>query len=292
MKFLNYFSRQGIRAWSGGIFLLFAMILVAPGQGWCAEAFSSAGIIEPFRQAKIGVEVAGKVARLVHKEGDCVKSGDPVVELEKEVETLEVERRKLIATNSSELDSALSKVALLLYDLKGTLALYQQTHSVSAEELRKKKLDYDLAKYEVANLKVTRRREQLEFQLANAELNKRFIKAPFDGIVVDLKLEAGESCQPQEAVFRVVDVSKVRFVTNVDHNLASQLQTGRRVFLKIGDGEQMVRREGVVEYIAPVADAASGLRKIKVLLDNDKGGVVPGLNAVMTLSNDNGLTAP
>lgn len=50
-----------------------------------------AGVVEPWRKASLAASVSGRIVRVYHEEGDRVAVGEPLVELENDLERLRVE---------------------------------------------------------------------------------------------------------------------------------------------------------------------------------------------------------
>src|ERR1051326_7158070 len=61
-----------------------------------AQTVVTLGITEPILDATLGTPVAGIIGAGNLKEGDCVKKGDVVIELDKSLEELEVARREVV----------------------------------------------------------------------------------------------------------------------------------------------------------------------------------------------------
>src|SRR4051812_10724304 len=61
-----------------------------------AEPIVISGITEPFMHVTLGAAVAGIVDTEFFKEGEAVKQGAVILELNKKLEELEVERRKAV----------------------------------------------------------------------------------------------------------------------------------------------------------------------------------------------------
>jgi hypothetical protein len=61
------------------------------------------------------------------------------------------------------------------------------------------------------------------------------------------------------------------------------LKVGERFPILVSTGAGTNSVEGVVEFVSPVIDGASGLRRVKLLLDNRGGQVVPGSPAALLL---------
>jgi len=242
-----------------------------------AQAALAQGITEPYRDSRVSPSVGGAIVAVLVAEGQLVKAGDPVIALDSELETIEVERRRLVAEDRSELDAALGRLETLRIDLEGTRILSSQTRSVSVEELRRKELEFLLAEADVNRLRSAEKREELEYRIAVEQLAKRTIRAPFDGIVVEFFLDIGENCNPQLAVFRLVDVGRCRLVLHVEQAASLRLSLGRAVTLRIREAEGSLTVAGTVDFVSPIVDASSGLREVKVLFENPERRIHPGV---------------
>jgi RND family efflux transporter MFP subunit len=257
--------------------LLVALLLILPAGSLAAQAAGSRGITEPYQDAAVSSTVAGTIVAVRAKEGQFVHEGDVVMELDNALEALEVERRKLVWDSKVEVEAARVKVETLKKDLEGTRTLYSTTRSVSQDDLQKKDLDYQLSVADLNALLVAEDREQLEYKIAKAQLERKFIRAPFDGTIVELKLKEGEGCTQQQPLFRVVDTRRCRLVAYLDQASALKMKQGRTVSLKIMEADGPLAVQGTVEFVSPLVDPSSGLRQVKVVFDNPDGRVRPGV---------------
>jgi RND family efflux transporter MFP subunit len=254
-------------------------LLTAPAA--FAQGLASRGITEPVHDAQVSASVGGTIVAIRAREGQWVKSGDPVVELDSDLETLEVERRKLLAQSTVEIDAARSRLENLAIDLAGTRKLHEQTRSVSTEELQKKELEYRLAQADLDRLQVNQQREEIEYRIAVAQRARKTVTAPFDGMIVQLILEVGESCSQQQPLFRIVDPNHCRLVLHMEQAASFRLRTGAKVMLRVQEAGGPITVAGAVDYISPLVDASSGLREVKVVFDNSDGRVHPGVPGVI-----------
>jgi RND family efflux transporter MFP subunit len=229
----------------------------------CAFSFSPAaiaadsvpitGITEPFMDVTLGASVAGIIRQELFKEGDAVKKGDVIIELDKRLEELEVERRKAVLEQSRR-------------EFESTRALVQTTKSVSKEELAKKEAEYNVA--------------ISEHGIAVEQLAHRQIAAPFSGTITEILLRPGAACAPYQPLVRVVDTSRCFFVGQVEGKSASALHVDQNVKIEVdGTPDPII---GKISYLAPVVDPASGLARVKAIFDNADAKIRPGLTAKMT----------
>lgn len=234
------------------------IIWTAQGLNHLHGAAAFAGITEPILEAVMSSPVPGIVGARPFREGDFVNQGQVVIELDKKLEELEVQRRKAM------LDPLKS-------DLDATRTLYEKNSiGVSKEALIKAESAYNVA---VA-----------EYELAKEQLRKRQIVAPFSGYIVEMFREVGESCQANEKLVRMVDTRRCYFVSNIEAKAGYRLKVGEKVKLEIEAGEPAISVQGTISFISPVVDAASGLLKVKLIFENADGKFRPGVAGRMTLA--------
>ena len=219
------------------------------------------GITEPINDVTMSSPVSGIVGQRFFEEGAFVKKGQVIVEMEKTLEDLDMQRKKLIRDlASSELER--------LKSLSARKAL-----SVSVEELGKKEADFNAA--------------VLDFSISAELLRRRQIAAPFDGYVAQLFVKPGEACENQQPLVRLVDPRECYFVSNVEANVGRDLKVGQKVTLDIDAADKPVPVAGEIAFVSPVVDAASGLLRIKVKFANPDGKLKPGVAAAMRLGGTN-----
>jgi RND family efflux transporter MFP subunit len=241
------------------------------------QALAPRGITEPWRDANVGATEAGIVTAVRAREGQFVHEGETVIELDGALEALEVERRKLVADSTVEVDAARARVQTLKIDLDGTRRLHETTRSVSEEDLQKKELEYSLAEAELDRLLVAEQREQIEFRIAEAQRTRKSVVAPFDGVIVQVLLEVGEGCTQQQPLFRIVDTRRCRLVVHMEQAPALKMKPGSKVALRIQEADGAVGVQGTVEFVSPLVDASSGLREVRILFENPDGRIHPGV---------------
>jgi RND family efflux transporter MFP subunit len=230
--------------------LVLGLLLLATFHSPAALVFAP-GITEPIVDVTVGTSVAGIVGERLVQEGDFVKKGQPIFALDRKLEELETARKKLIMElTETELDRV-KKLA------------DRSAISISREEMDKK-----VAEFKVATV---------EYELAKEFLQKRSILSPLDGYVTELYLEAGEACQAQQPVARVVDTRRCYFISNVEARAGHALKAGQQVDLEIESGASTVRVRGTLNFVSPVVDPASGLLRIRAVFDNPNGTIRPGV---------------
>lgn len=241
---------RGIAAFLG------LLVITATGSGQTsAPKHAVTGITESILDATLSSPVPGVLGRRHFKEGDTVKAGETLIELDRRLEELEVVRRKAVHAQSKA-------------EYEVTKALFEKPGSSTPKvDVERRQLEYEVAK--------------VEHQLAEEQLRRRLIQAPFEGTIAEMYLQAGEACQAQQPLLRLVDTRQCFFVCNVEAKAGFTLKLDQEVELEIGEGAEPFRVRGRLVFISPIVDPASGLLKVKALFANPAAAVRPGVAGKM-----------
>ena len=216
-----------------------------------AEANWVSGVTEPVKDVTLAFPIVGVVGARLLEEGSTVRKGQVVIELDKQLEELDLERKRL----SRELAAS---------ELERLKSLAQRNAiSVSKEEIEKKRSEFEITK--------------VDHELAAAVLKRRQLISPIDGQVAQFYKDIGEKCEDQQPVVRVVDTRRCHLVANLEPRLAQSLRLDQKVRVEVLVGDSPVTVEGTLIYLSPVADAASGLLRIKAVFENPEGKIRPGI---------------
>lgn len=232
----------------------FSVVILTAGFSITAHADAPAevsGITEPFMDVTLGLADAGIIRTEFFKEGDIVKKGDVILELDKNLETIEVKRREAVMNQDK-----------MVYN--STLELSHDTKSVSKVDLAKAEASYEVS--------------TAEYHTAVQQLADRQLVAPFSGSIVEIGLRTGAAVAPYQPLVHFVDTSRCYFIGHMDGVAVANLQMDEPVQIQV-DGGQTVSAK--ICFISPVVDAASGLARVKAVFDNADGKIRPGLAAKM-----------
>lgn len=228
-----------------------ALLLHPAATAFAAEPTWVAGVTEPVKDVTLAFPIVGVVGARPLQEGATVRKDQVVIELDKQLEELDVERKRF----ASEL------AASELERLK-TLA-QRNAISVSKEEMEKKRSEHGIAR--------------VDHELAAAVLKRRQLVSPIDGQVAQFYKDVGEKCEDQQPVVRIVDTRRCHLVANLEPRLAQSLRLDQKVRVEVQAGDSPITFEATLIYISPVADAASGLLRIKAIFENPDGRIRPGV---------------
>lgn len=126
---------------------------------------------------------------------------------------------------------------------------------------------------------------------ATTVLDFATITSPIDGIVVDKRVNTGDTISPGTVVVTLLDPTRLQLVASVRESLAQSLSVGTKVGLSIDAAS--LRCEGTISEIVPEADAASRSFTIKAT-GTFPTSVLPGMfgRISLTIADESILTVP
>ena len=208
------------------------------------------GTVQPERRADLRAEVSAVVLQVLKENGENVRRGDLLVRLD------DTAIRDSLA--SAEASSRAADQAFVQADRQfqrmTTLRSsgMVSTQAVEDAETRRNNAQSDLA---AAKTRAAQARQQLQRTEA---------RAPFDGIVSDRKVSAGDTAQIGKELLKVIDPASMRFEGLVSADNIGEIKAGQLVGFRVnGYGDQQFA--GKVKRVNPSANATT--RQVEVLVD-------------------------
>ncbi len=220
-----------------------------------ASPAEAEGVLLPFIEVTVSSAVQGILAEVRVKEGDAVAADALLASLIDRVEAAEVKRFAKVLEQKE-------------FAAQGTQNLFRDK-VVSEGEAIEKRIERDIA--------------QLQYNVAQEQLDRRKIRSPINGVVVEKKKEAGEAVDMNEAVFHLVDISRVYLQVFIDAADALKLKHGQTVTVQFPE-YTVGPQSGVIDFIDPRIDGASGLVRVKVLIDNPERKLIAGMRGRVDFS--------
>ena len=213
---------------------------------------SITGSIEPERRADLRAEVPAVVVAVLKENGDAVKRGDLLVRLD------QTSIRDSLTSAQASMNAASQAYDQAERQYQRMVTL-RQTNVVSAQQLEDVEIRRNsaLSEREAARSRAVTARQQLE---------RTEVRAPFDGIVSDRKVSAGDTTQVGKELLKVIDPSSLRFEGLVSADSIGEVVTGQPVWFRIhGFGERDFT--GKVTRVNPSANVTT--RQVEVLVSFD-----------------------
>ena len=222
------------------------------------------GSIQPEKRADLRAEVPAVVLQVTKENGEAVKRGELLVRLD------DTSIRDLLAAadESARVSEQSFQQAERQFQRLKTLQAQGMSSIQALEdaELRRNNSQSDLV---AAKTRVVQARQQLQ---------RTEVRAPFDGVVSERKVSAGDTAQVGKELVKVMDPRSMRFQGLVTADRMQELKIGQVVVFRV-NGYSTKDFSGKIRRIDAAANATT--RQVEVLVDFavGEGPKVAGLYA-------------
>ena len=294
----------------GGGVLLVAVLIFASIQGGgpkgekvYAEAASTRtiesvvtapGQIDPKVKVNISAHIVGKIDRLYFNEGDTVKRGQKLVELEKPLYVAQQDRLQAeVASRRVEVQRARAALATAEASYRRAQSLSSQ--GIQAPELfDQSRLAYENARAGVAAAEQGVMQAQAGLRSASEDLSRTTIHSPIDGKVVQLNAHEGEVVvtgtmnNPGSVIAVIADLSQILVEAEVGETEVVGIRLGQPAKIKVDaipDHEYHGHVAEIGSSAAVRQGAGAGIRyfKVKVLIDDSDDRLRPGMTSQVSI---------
>lgn len=262
------------------------------------DYYEAVGTVQAKNSSVIAARVMGNIVALHVREGDTVRAGQTLVEIDnrdagiqlqktqagvREVQdSLEEVDRSIRAAESGR-TAAQANETLARTTLKRYETLFER-RSVSPQEFDEVRTKYEVARAEseradrllqasIARQKQMKARiDQAKADVANARVNVGYsrIASPIDGVVVSRQADVGYMAMPGMPLLTIENSTRYQLHASVEESQLGKirLHDQTRVTLEALDNKELL---GTVEEIVPAADPATRSYIVKIGLLNVDG---------------------
>ncbi|HSR40890.1 MAG TPA: efflux RND transporter periplasmic adaptor subunit, partial [Longimicrobiales bacterium] len=219
------------------------------------ERIRLTGTVHANRDVEVAAEESGRIEEILVEKGNPVRAGQPIMRIDGALLRAEVEQARARARMAE--DTWNRRKALWENEGVGTEQAYVEARYAAQEA--------------AANV------ERLEERLARTT-----IRAPFEGILDERRVELGSMVSPGVAVARIVDLDPVKIVGGVPERYAPDVETGTaaRVSFDVFSGEVF---EGKLTYVGATVNPDNRTFGVEFTLPNPDGLVKPQMVANIAL---------
>jgi RND family efflux transporter MFP subunit len=248
--------------------------------------------------AEISAREAGVLNQILVREGEAIEAEQPLARIDDEDVILLKQRAeteflmaRALVENDLRIRFAKKSVEVAHAELKRSLESVEKfPKSVSQTELDRLKLLADKAELDVEQSKVDLAQAKLTLQLkkhdldrATLQLNRRTIKAPFPGMVVQWKRQRGEWVESSTPVARLIRLNRLRAEGFVSSKTASAKLVGRAARFSV-DG---IHHEGKLTFVNPEIDPVNQQVRVWAEIENADLLLRPGQTGTLAISGGN-----
>jgi membrane fusion protein (multidrug efflux system) len=220
------------------------------------ESLDLRGTVSPLpdRDAQVSAQVAGRVLRLLVREGDPVSVGQVLARLD--------DAPLLDELHASE--AALDRTRAEVRNAEATAARVQRVfeHGIAARQ------EVDDASTRAQSAKAGQSEADSAVRKAKRQVERALVRSPLAGVVVHLLRRPGELVDgtPATPIVEVADPSRLELVADATAGDLVRVQKGQSADIVIA-ALPSAAWKGTVSAVSPAVDKATGLGSVRVALE-------------------------
>jgi RND family efflux transporter MFP subunit len=232
------------------------------------------GQTEPAARIEVPAVTRGRIAEINVKEGQPIKKGDIIAQLDSGIQTKTVKLAELKAKSVTDINWA-RKASLFA---QNELDKYKSSPAVSPADLAGKQIAFDQAEAYVKKAVEAQLIEEITWEREKIILDQMTIKSPLDGYIHRLPKQAGEAIDENQPVAVVVQTSKVTASFFLNEALFGKVKAGDKAQIEMATTPPLAR-EATIVAVDPFVDPAGHLFRVKMELDNADNKIPVGIAA-------------
>jgi membrane fusion protein (multidrug efflux system) len=233
-------------------------------------------LIDPSLVVEVGSAETGIIEEILVSRGDVVQQGQPIAHLESAAEEASLAYTRARADDTTAIEIAQARVVLLAVALERAETL-ASTNVLAAAALDERRAEYEEAVLGVRQVEFERNLALLDQSRVEAQLARRIVRSPVDGLVVTAMVGPGEYAFSEAPVVQIAQISPLHVEVFLPTEYYPDMQLGD--FANILPAEPIggsYRAEIVV--IDKVFDAASDTFGMRLRLANDDQSIPAGID--------------
>jgi RND family efflux transporter MFP subunit len=225
-----------------------------------SEKLVFTGIIEAWQSINVTPEIGGRIAKIYIEEGERVRKGQLLAELDTRAARLQMEQAEaavaVAQANYNDAEKNMERMERLIKE-----------NAVSEQQYEKIKLTFESAEAQLNQAKAA-------LNLSMYNLDVSIMEAPFSGVVASKNAEVGDvinpmmgGFSPNSGVVTLMDFSRVKIEVDVSHQDVVRIEKGQSAFMAVSafPGQLFPGRVSVVNV---TADPTTKKFHVEVAADN------------------------
>lgn len=257
------------------------LVLTGPSaQGQSGESIE--GFSHPYRTARVAAASSGIVLEWLVEEGQQVSAGQALIQLDDTLHRQQLAIAKAAYESQGELALTEAEHQLREQRLAAIEALARQGHA-TPDELHRAQTEARVAAARLLSAQEHRRTLKLEYDKLQAQAETYTVTAPFDGVVNRVTKFKGEFVGPVEPeVCELSDLTAISARFLVPQELLAAEQNGDTAQVYFPGTHRTVAGKLT---LSPYPDAETGMRSVKVTIDNPDNQLKAGQPCRLLLGN-------
>lgn len=218
-------------------------------------------VIEPRAIVELGSAEEGIIREILVERGDIVRRGDVLARLDSEIQALAVEAAKLQAERDIEVLAGEARLEYRQRELNRVNKLFGK-NIVSSKDRDEARVERRLAEYGLKAAESDRLMAEIDLKNAQARLNRRILRSPVDGVVVEVAMALGEFAHEQSPVMTLAQVHPLNVEVFVPISRFGGIEVGTQaeVLPEQPIGGAYLARAIVVDRVFDTASSTFGVR--------------------------------
>jgi RND family efflux transporter MFP subunit len=244
--------------------------VVEARQGPAERVLAITGRTRPQVTVTIVPKVAGQIVRLAKEEGQTVRAGELLVQLDAEAPRA--------AADEAASRIAAQQRALLEAERNFDRASQLKVRGLATiKEFDQARFDLDQARSELQRLEASRRE-------VSAKLRDATIVSPVAGVVLARPVDQGQVVSAQSVIYEIAPLADVEVEADVDEQFLAEVREGLKADVLIAGRSAPL--SATLYYVSPKVDPRTGGAKVRLRLDDKIEGLRSGLTADVNLIID------
>lgn len=239
---------------------------------------AAVGSVEAFEEIQVTARVPGVIEKISFTEGDEVKEGAKLVEIEP--------RRYQIAVDAAR--AAFQRAEAQRAEAEAALARREEANKKSPGLVKQEEIDAARTKLQAARAAQAEAKSALN--LAELNLHDAFVRAPIAGMIESRLAKTGQYVQPGAAIASLVRRDPLLLRFKVPEADARSLGVGQQAKLKVRGTEGEHSAE--ITHVAQAADEKTRMVTITAKISDPEKQLKPGAFAEVTVPIGGAADAP
>jgi RND family efflux transporter MFP subunit len=256
------------------------MAILLPTASTQAEMVEYDGLIEPYVVVDIGAPAEGIVDQVMVERSNSVAAGQPLVLMESSVERAILAKARAMASFDAEIALQNTQLAFA----KRTADRFRKLDSIANHDKDEAATEIKRVKH---RLKQAREKSALaKFELARAQaiVDRRTIKSPISGVVVERYVSAGEYVDGQP-LLRVAQIDPLRVEVIVPARMFGRIGPGMTATI-VPEFAEYGEQTATVIIVDQLIDAASSTFGVRLELPNAERQLPSGMRCLVRFEID------
>lgn len=251
-----------------------------------ATAQTFEGFTEPDIELKIAAPESGVLASLQVKEGQKVEKNQVLATLDNRVLEAALNIAKAKQHLSGKLNSAIATQRLHQSRLERLKPLLEQG-AAQQTEIDQTRAELEVAKANVQTAKEEQHINSLEVKHIEAQIERRTLRSPIEGIVTEIHKKVGESViggttANDQHILTLVRVNPLVVTIHIPTAVAMNVSVDQKAQILFPD-YSVEPAQGQIFFVSPVTNAGSDTVKVKIKLINQDVKLRSGMKCLVNL---------